>query len=82
MKKLITALVLILLLASTVDTATPPDWTARLAPGIIEAAHRYHGILISEEDAKGHFFIRDGVRCRLLSDAFLAWFERTGGNND
>ena len=79
MKKLIIAFVLILLLASTVDTAAPPDWTARLAPHIIKQAHRYHGILISEEDAKGHFFVRDGVRCRLLSDAFLAWVERTGG---
>jgi hypothetical protein len=75
MKKLITAFALILLLSSTVDTATPPDGTARLAPEIIEAAHRYHGILVSEQDLRGNcYFYRGGVRCKLLSEAFLAFY--------
>jgi hypothetical protein len=78
MKRVVAALVLIFLAASNVDPALPPEGTARLAPDIIKRAHRYHGILVSEEDVRGHFFIRDGVRCRLLSDTFLAWFERTG----
>lgn len=71
-KALIAATVLTLLISASVDPATPPEGTARLAPDIIKQAHRYHGILISEEDAKGYFFVRDGVRCRLLTDAFLA----------
>ena len=79
-KTLIAAIVLTLFIASNVDPATPPEWTARLAPDIIKQAHRYHGILISEQDVRGNcWFYRDGVRCKLLTDAFLASYR---GEND
>lgn len=72
-KVLIAAIVLTLLIASSVDPAAPPEGIARLAPEIIKRAHRYHGISISEEDVRGNcYFYRDGVRCKLLTDAFLA----------
>lgn len=75
MKALIISCALMLLAASGVDPAVPPEGTARLAPDIIKQAHRYHGILVSEQDVRGNcWFYRDGVRCRLLSEAFLTWY--------
>ena len=61
----------LLLISTTVAPATPPEWVARLAPEIIKRAHKYHGILVSYEDSKGHFFLRDGVRCKLITNDFL-----------
>ena len=52
-----------------------PEGTAQapagVCPPIIKAAHRYHGILVSYEDASGDFFIRNGRRCRLFTQGFL-----------
>ncbi len=71
MKTVITAIALALLITTDVAPATPPEWIARLAPEIIKQAHKYHGILVSHEDSKGHFFVRDGIRCKLFTEAFL-----------
>jgi len=35
------------------------------------AARAYHGLLISYEDETGEYFLRNGKRCRLFTDAFL-----------
>jgi hypothetical protein len=71
MKTVIAAIALALLITTNVAPATPPEWIARLAPEIIKQAHKYHGILVSYEDSKGHFFVRDAVRCELFTEAFL-----------
>jgi len=69
--KLLPAIVLVLLSATTLEPATQPDYIARLAPEIVARAHRFHGILVSYEDSEGAYFVRDGVRCRLFTEAFL-----------
>jgi hypothetical protein len=43
----------------------------------VVTAHRYHGILLSYEDETGSYFMRDGQRCRLYSNAFKKrWKEK------
>lgn len=71
MKATITAIALILTAASDLSSSAYPDLICRVAPEIIKRAHKYHGILVSYEDSKGHFFLRDGVRCKLITNDFL-----------
>jgi len=48
---------------------------ASLASPMIEAAHKYHGILTSTCDEYGYrYFIRDGRKCRLLNKKFLKYY--------
>jgi hypothetical protein len=49
--------------------------SATVAPEIFARAHRYHGISFSQKDQKGWFFIRDGKRCKVFTQACL---ERIG----
>ena len=44
---------------------------AGVAKPIVKAAHRYHGIKISHEDATGLYFFRNGKRCRLITEGFI-----------
>ena len=52
------------------------DHPAGVARPIVRAAHRYHGITISHEDATGLYFYRGGRRCNLFTKAFLGRWER------
>ena len=49
-----------------------PPQIAAVAPRLVHRAHLYHGIQFSTLDhATGErYFVRDGQRCRLFTDAF------------
>ena len=47
------------------------DHPAGIARPIVRAAHRYHGIQVSHEDATGFYFYRGGQRCLLFTEGFL-----------
>lgn len=51
------------------------DLIARVAPGIIKRAHKYHGIDESVMYDGRLCFWREGKRCRLFTEGFLKWRE-------
>ena len=70
-----TILTLLLILALPVTSHQEPEEAeliCRVAPDIIKRAHRYHGILYSEQGQDGQWvFVRDGWRCKLFTEDFL-----------
>jgi len=55
---------------------TVQEHPAGIARPIVRAAHRYHGIQTSYEDATGLYFYRDGRRCKLFTKEFSERWER------
>ncbi len=59
-------------------------FTRELHKGVAEAceddrviqAHRYHGILISQNRDGERTFTRNGKTCKLFTQAFNEWYER------
>lgn len=68
--------IIALILALPVTSHQEPEegeLICRVAPDIIKRAHRYHGIDTSVMDSEGRlYFWRDGERCSLFTNDFLA----------
>ena len=76
MKGIIFFLSLITLTSCTSQEDYKPSWwIAEPAPEIIKDAHKYHGILISEQDEDCEpFFYRNGEKCKLFTENFMQWY--------
>ena len=76
--------VLLILISITVmgcqAEVVQPNPKCGVAPKIVKAAHRYHGIRASTIDEFGFaYFYRDGRRCRLFTRDFLKRYGKVKG---
>jgi hypothetical protein len=62
----------VMLIALPLLARPEPQHIAEVAPRLVHRAHLYHGIDFStlDHETGERFFVRDGKRCRLFTDAF------------